>query len=142
MAVWHIRALEKQDIIDENIIEANATISNIEYEFNKIYNYVRDIYTVRFPELETLIAKKLDYIKAAGNIKNDLDTAKQNLSDKLPDATVMIVAMTASNSQGKKLDSNKIELIVEASRLADIGKGFLKHFLPLRVLKISKLVKF
>merc|ERR1712226_713976 len=72
---------------------------------------------MRFPELETLLGNKVEYIKAAGLIKNDLATAKQALTDKLSDATVMIVAMTASNSQGKRLTGGQLDAVVEACHL-------------------------
>merc|ERR1712226_439449 len=99
------------------VIDANALLAEIDYEFNKIYNFVRDIYCMRFPELETLLGNKVEYIKAAGLIKNDLATAKQALTDKLSDATVMIVAMTASNSQGKRLTGGQLDAVVEACHL-------------------------
>lgn len=102
------------------VIDANALLADIDYEFNKVYNFVRDIYTIRFPELETLISNKMEYIKAAGLIKNDLVQAKNNLTDKLPDATVMIVAMTASNSQGKRLSGPQLDSVIDACQLYEM----------------------
>ena len=101
------------------IIEANALIADIDFEIVKVYNFTRDVYTTRFPELETLLANKVEYVRAAGVMLNDLLNAKALLTDKISDAQVMIVAMTATSTQGKKLDAGKIEAIKEACSLAE-----------------------
>merc|ERR1712178_27302 len=69
---------------------------------------------------QILTSNKMEYIKAAGLIKNDLVQAKNSLTDKLSDATVMIVAVTASNSQGKRLSGGQLDSVVEACQLYEM----------------------
>ena len=69
--------------------------------------------------METLLTNKVEYLKVAGILLNELMNAKAMLTDKISDAQVMIVAMTATNTQGKKLPGEKIETVKEACQLAD-----------------------
>lgn len=67
-----------------------------------IHRYVRDKYQKRFPELESLIISPQDYIRSVRELGNDLDQAKNNeiLQSFLTQATIMIVSVTASTTQG------------------------------------------
>lgn len=112
--------LEKADEETYNlIIDANALLADIDFEYLKVYNFTRDVYTTRFPELETLLQDKVQYLKVAGLLLNELLNAKAVLTDNISDAQVMIVAMTATNTQGTKLTADKIEVVKEACELAD-----------------------
>ena len=67
-----------------------------------IHKFVKDKYQKRFPELDSLIMVEMDYIKTVKELKNDLDQAKNNelLQQILTQATIMIVSVTASTTQG------------------------------------------
>lgn len=67
-----------------------------------IHRFVRDKYQKRFPELESLIVTPLEYIRSVKELGNDLDRAKNNeiLQSFLTQATIMIVSVTASTTQG------------------------------------------
>lgn len=63
---------------------------------------MRDKYQKRFPELDSLIVTPLEYIRTVKELGNDLDKAKNNeiLQSFLTQATIMIVSVTASTTQG------------------------------------------
>lgn len=67
-----------------------------------IHKFVKDKYQKRFPELESLVVGPLEYIKTVKELGNDLDQAKNNeiLQQFLTQATIMVVSVTASTTQG------------------------------------------
>jgi U4/U6 small nuclear ribonucleoprotein PRP31 len=67
-----------------------------------IHKYVRDLYAKRFPELESLITAAPTYLTTVKELGNDIDGIKNNadLQQYLPQATIMVVSVTASTTQG------------------------------------------
>lgn len=67
-----------------------------------IHKFTKEKYQKRFPELDSLIVGEIDYLLAVRELGNDLDQAKNNetLSKTLTQATIMIVSVTASTTQG------------------------------------------
>lgn len=67
-----------------------------------VHKFVKDKYQKRFPELDSLIMVEMDYIRSVKELGNDLDQAKNNerLQEILTQATIMIVSVTASTTQG------------------------------------------
>lgn len=96
------------------IVEANNLTAEIDNEVNIIHKYVRDLYAKRFPELESLVPNALDYIRTVELLGNDLEASKVDLTDILPPATKMVVSVTASTTQGEKLEEEEIERLMEA----------------------------
>lgn len=56
----------------------------------------------RFPELESLVVSPLEYLRTIRELGNDLDRAKNNetLQQVITQATIMVVSVTASTTQG------------------------------------------
>lgn len=67
-----------------------------------IHRFVRDKYSKRFPELESLVIDPLEYLRTVKEVGNDLAQAKNNevLQQFLTQATIMVVSVTASTTQG------------------------------------------
>jgi len=67
-----------------------------------IHRFTRDKYSKRFPELESLVVGQLEYVMTVRELGNDLDRAKNNeiLQQFLTQATIMVVSVTASTTQG------------------------------------------
>ena len=84
------------------IVEANNVAVDIDNEISIIHKYTKDKYQKRFPELDSLIMGEMDYIRSVRELGNDLDQAKNNekLQEILTQATIMIVSVTASTTQG------------------------------------------
>ncbi|EDV27298.1 uncharacterized protein TRIADDRAFT_20768 [Trichoplax adhaerens] len=97
------------------IVNGNNMAVEIDNEISIIHKYVRDTYTKRFPELESLIEFPFDYIRTVQRLGNELNT---DLSDILIPANVMVVSVTASTTQGTKLDDDELERVLEACKVA------------------------
>lgn len=67
-----------------------------------IHKFTKSKYQKRFPELDSLIVGEMEYLNAVKELGNDLDEAKNNekLQQILTQATIMIVSVTASTTQG------------------------------------------
>nr|CAG4640865.1 EOG090X06EY [Eulimnadia texana] len=102
------------------IVEANNLAVEIDNDVNNIHKYVRDIYSKRFPELESLTANQIEYITTVKELGNEISKAKNSavLQQNLTQATIMVVSVTASTTQGKPLDMKELERVMEACDVA------------------------
>lgn len=87
------------------IVEANNIAAEVDSEIITIHKFVKEKYQKRFPELDSLVVGPLEYVKTVKELGNDLDQAKNNeiLQQFLTQATIMVVSVTASTTQGKRL---------------------------------------
>jgi len=92
-----------------------ASITN---EIAVVHKFIRDHYSKKFPELETLVLNPLDYAKAVKRIQSETDLTTVNLLDVLPASNVITISMTASHTSGKPLPKEEMERIVEACDVA------------------------
>ncbi|CAF0928488.1 unnamed protein product [Brachionus calyciflorus] len=106
----------EQDPEYKLIVEANNLTVEIDNEINIIHKYIRDKYSKRFPELESLVPNALDYIKTVRELGNRVENAKNNetLQKFLTTATIMIVSVSASTTHGTNLNDTELALINEA----------------------------
>lgn len=67
-----------------------------------IHKFTKNKYQKRFPELDSLIVGEMEYLMAVKELGNDLEQIKNNekLQQILTQATIMIVSVTASTTQG------------------------------------------
>ncbi|KAK0075836.1 hypothetical protein PV325_006248 [Microctonus aethiopoides] len=102
------------------IVEANNIAADIDDEITTIHRFTRDKYSKRFPELESLVVGPLEYVMTVKELGNDLDKAKNNeiLQQFLTQATIMVVSVTASTTQGQLLTDDEKEAICEACDMA------------------------
>lgn len=102
------------------IVDANNLLVEIDNEIDIIHNYVKTIYHKRFPELEQLVQLPLDYLKTVKELGNQVDQAKmnENLSKFLTQATIMIVSVSASTTQGQNLTDEELQRVIEACLIA------------------------
>lgn len=90
------------------ILSSNKIIQEIDEEIIGTQRYVTEIYSKKFPELDSLISNKIDYIQTVKRIGNEMDMTMVELSDLLPSAIVMIVSVTGSTTPGEPLSSNDL----------------------------------
>eukprot|EP00039_Didymoeca_costata_P000974 m.48542 g.48542 ORF g.48542 m.48542 type:complete len:490 (-) comp10571_c0_seq1:119-1588(-) len=100
------------------IVEANNLTLEVDNEIGIIHKFLRDKYGKRFPELEQLVLHPLDYFRTVKTMQNQMDCTQLNLTEILAPATIMIVSVTASTTQGKTLDEEELARVLEA---ADMG---------------------
>lgn len=91
------------------VVLSNAIIFDIDDEIASIHRYVADIYAKKFPELESLIPSKIDYLKTVLRIGNEMDMTVIELGDLLPSATVMVVSVTGSTTSGSPLSQQDLD---------------------------------
>lgn len=103
------------------IVQSNDLIVEIDNEINIIHKYTRDIYQHRFPELESLVSQPMDYMKIVLVLGNDiLERSKQTnlLATFLTPATIMVVSVTASTTQGSPLEPDVLKRATDACVMA------------------------
>ncbi|PAA69566.1 hypothetical protein BOX15_Mlig022714g1 [Macrostomum lignano] len=104
------------------IVEANNLAVKIDDEIHIIHRYCRDRYATRFPELETLVPSPVEYLQTVQQLGNEpLERSKcpGTLRPYLAPATIMVVSVTASTTQGVRLSDQELDWIMEACDMAN-----------------------
>ena len=94
------------------IVDANNLAAEIDSEIINIHKLAKDQYSKRFPELETLVVSPLDYLLTAKELGNSLENVKSNvvLPQFLNQATIMVLNVTASTTQGTNLSDKELKM--------------------------------
>eukprot|EP01135_Chromosphaera_perkinsii_P003989 Nk52_evm2s266 gene=Nk52_evmTU2s266 len=100
------------------IVRGNNLSSKIDREISVVHNYIRDIYTERFPELDQLVVMPMSYIRTVQAIGDAKDITRVNLSHILPSATVVVVNITAATTRGRPLPEQTLSCVLEACAMA------------------------
>ena len=102
------------------IVDANNLAAEIDEEIINLHKLSKDKYSKRFPELETLVVQPFDYLLAAKELGNDVDQAKNNpmLEKIISQATIMVISVTASTTQGVNLSQYDLDTVTEAADTA------------------------
>lgn len=102
------------------IVEANNVSVDIDNEIGIIHKFVKEKYSKRFPELESLVMIPQEYLYTVRELGNDIDKVKSSevLSQFLTQATIMVVSVTASATQGLMLTIDELDSIEDACTLA------------------------
>ncbi|XP_074604366.1 pre-mRNA processing factor 31 isoform X2 [Brevipalpus obovatus] len=102
------------------IVEATNLIVGIEDDINIIYKFVKDKYSKRFPQLDSLVPAPLEYMIVIRELGNDLGEAKScgALSNILTQATVMVINVIASTTKGVELTQDELDSVFQACDLA------------------------
>lgn len=139
--------------IEENpeyslLTKSNALSTQIDNEVVQLHKFIRDHYSTRFPELETLVKNPLQYAKTVaiiGNgpmnnlkaVSNSSDNiVQQPLSSVLDGPTVMVVTVEATTSKGEDLPDSEITLVRRACQQTldlDRAKRILTEYVQSRM---------
>ncbi|KAH8675305.1 hypothetical protein BX600DRAFT_169074 [Xylariales sp. PMI_506] len=110
------------------LTESNTLSTQIDGEIMKVHKFIRDHYSARFPELETLIQNPIEYAKVVailGNGPMDSDSIKalqdktnsvlgESLKSVLDGPSLMIVTVEATTSKGQELNPEELDRITRA----------------------------
>lgn len=98
------------------IVRANNLAADIDHEMATVHKFATDNYSKRFPELESLVPNPYDYIRTVKALGNRVQKAKSNevLAEILKPATIMVVSVTASTTQGVDLAPDELDRVMEA----------------------------
>ncbi|KAG9099746.1 U4/U6-U5 snRNP complex subunit prp31 [Ceratobasidium sp. 370] len=103
------------------IVSANNLSVDVDNEILVVHKFIRDHYNPRFPELEQLVTDPNMFIRTVRAIGNppDLVAASQSISDVVPPAIRMTIAVTATTTRGQELTPAAWQSVQNACALAD-----------------------
>jgi len=122
--------------------KANALTSALDDEIVSFHKTIRDHYSIRFPELESLVQNPLQYVKAVGVIGNGpMDKINQiTLKEVLDGSLVMAVRLEATRTSGREMTETEIETVQRyvgmTLHLTD-AKRFLTDYVQSRINQIA-----
>ncbi|KAF2209301.1 hypothetical protein CERZMDRAFT_47492 [Cercospora zeae-maydis SCOH1-5] len=111
------------------LTQSNTLSTQIDGEIVLVHKFIRDHYSTRFPELETLIQNPLDYAKAVAIIGNgpmeDIRAISENkdnivgqsLKQVLDGPSLMVVTVEATNTAGVPLSDDELATVRRACQM-------------------------
>jgi U4/U6 small nuclear ribonucleoprotein PRP31 len=124
----------------ELIVECNAVVFQIDTEIDAVCKFVRDQYSSKFPELESLVLHSMDYVRVVKAIGNEVDLTRIDLTELLPANTIMVVSVTATTSRGTPLSPETLAKVMEACDVAlglDAAKSRILAFVQSRMSAVA-----
>lgn len=127
---------------------SNTLSTQIDGEIMLVHKFIRDHYSVRFPELETLIQNPLEYAKTVAVIGNGPmeniraisesrdNIVGQSLKQVLDGPTLMVVTVEATNTNGVPLSDQELVAVRQACQMTldlDRGKKLLTDYVQSRM---------
>ncbi|KAL2221273.1 hypothetical protein M432DRAFT_605760 [Thermoascus aurantiacus ATCC 26904] len=94
-------------------------------ELTRLHKMLRDYYSIRFPELETLVTNPIDYAKTVAILKNGpLDNIKAlaesadnmvgvPLKSVLDGPTLMVVAVEGTTTRGREMTEEELKIVLD-----------------------------
>lgn len=80
------------------VSSANSIAAEIAQDVDSLHNFIKERYSKRFPELESLVLAPKDYASAVKMIGNNWDVTSLPLASILPPATVMGITISAASA--------------------------------------------
>ena len=113
------------------LTQSNTLSTSIDTEIILVHKFIRDHYSIRFPELETLVGNPLDYAKVVTIIGNGpmdgesmkaLQASNDNrlgttLRSVLDGPSVMIVTVEATTTKGREMTPVELERVMRACEM-------------------------
>lgn len=130
------------------LTQSNHLATQIDSEIILVHKFIRDHYSTRFPQLETLVSNPLDYAKTVAIIKNGPleniksiaassdNLVKAPLRSILDGPTMMVVTVEATTSEGQPLTEDELETTLRACEMVlqlDKAKRILTDYVQSRM---------
>ncbi|KAK3624049.1 U4/U6-U5 snRNP complex subunit prp31 [Elasticomyces elasticus] len=130
------------------LTQSNTLSTSIDGEIILVHKFIRDHYSVRYPELETLVGNPLDYAKTVaiigngpmdglGQIVDSRDNmVGQSLKQVLDGASLMTVTLEAINTRGVPLSDSELAAVRKACEMTlqlDKAKKTLTEYVQSRM---------
>lgn len=130
------------------LTQSNYLSTSIDAEVILVHKFIRDHYSTRFPELETLITNPLDYAKTVAILRNGpLDNIKgladfadslvgQPLKSVLDGPTLMVVAVEGTATKGRDMAEPELQATLRACSMTlelDRAKKILTDYVQSRM---------
>ena len=130
----------EEDAEYEVVLQTNKFISEVDNEIAIIFKFIRDHYARKFPELESAVPNALDYARVVKKVQNEMDVTSVEMSDILPQSTIMIISVTGSATTGQKLPQEELDAVLQACDdilQLDTWKAELLHYVQSRMTYIA-----
>jgi len=91
-------------------VQTNDYLKHIDNDILIVHKQLRDLYQIKFSELESIILNPVDYAKAVsiiGNTSGDISKIVEYLSW-MPNSTLMSVTVSFSASTGRQLNEKEL----------------------------------
>lgn len=96
------------------IVRSNNMAVEVDNEVMMLHKFIRERYSPRFPELETLVLNPWEFIQTVRAMGNEKDLVQSDLEGILPHGTVVVISMTASTTTGQPLPEDEWQRVQEA----------------------------
>jgi len=130
------------------LTQSNTLSTSIDSEVMLVHKFIRDHYSIRFPELETLVQNPLDYAKTVAIIgngpMNDIKSISQSsdnivgqsLRSILEGPSMMVVTVEATTTRGRPLSDTELDTVTRACEMTlqlDRAKKVLTDYVQSRM---------
>lgn len=130
------------------LTQSNSLSTQIDSEIILVHKFIRDHYSTRFPELETLVQNPLDYAKTVAIIQNgplenikSLADSSNNLAGAplrsiLDGPTLMVVTVEGTTTRGQPLSETELQTTLGACEMTlqlDKAKRVLTDYVQSRM---------
>ncbi|MCJ1330039.1 U4/U6-U5 snRNP complex subunit prp31 [Thelotrema lepadinum] len=128
------------------LVEANSLYASIDTQMLIVHKFIRDHYSTRYPELETLISGPIEYATAVAVIANgpfDKQLAKRTdnilnkpLQDILDRHTIFNVTTEATSTRGRELSLSELHTVLQGCQemfYLDQSKKILSEYVQSRM---------
>lgn len=122
------------------IVSCQELVQLIDEELLTVYKFAVERYSKKFPELESLVPGRLDYLKTVKCIQNEMDMTVVDLGDTLPNALVISVSMTGSTTSGRPLEPSDLAQCLAACDEAlalDAARATILTFVETRMTAVA-----
>jgi len=112
----------------------------IKEEIISLHKELIEVYESKFSELKQLVENPLQYARVVKRIDNEIDVTNVDFGDLLPQATKMIVTVTASSSAGVKLSDSmhrKANSLCDEIEALDRDYGEILRFVQSRMYALA-----
>ncbi|KAI4164060.1 MAG: hypothetical protein LQ342_002295 [Letrouitia transgressa] len=157
VALYQNAPSEKGDKLDnfiENnpeyqlLTQSNTLSTSIDDEIILVHKFIRDHYSTRFPELETLVTNPLDYAKTVAIIGNGPMDSVKDLAQKadsvvktplrsiLDGPTLMVITVEATTTRGQPMSESELLAVNRACEMVlslDRAKSTLSSYVQSRM---------
>ncbi|OJJ73945.1 hypothetical protein ASPBRDRAFT_41716 [Aspergillus brasiliensis CBS 101740] len=123
--------LEEEGVDEEQLAQAPEVTNEFDValstadELTRLHKVLRDHYSIRFPELETLVTTPIDYAKTVAILKNGplndikaLSTSSDNmvgvpLRSILDGPSLMVVAVEGTTTRGREMTESELKTVMD-----------------------------
>lgn len=130
------------------LTQSNTLSTSIDNEIILVHKFIRDHYSTRFPELETLVTNPLDYAKSVAIIGNGpMDNIKElaqrtdnivgaPLKSVLDGPSLMVVTVESTTTRGREMSATELQTVLRACEMTlslDRAKKILTEYVQSRM---------